>query len=510
MAGLAQKLKQQATPAPHYITLDDATLERTGVDATISDFLLRKNVLMVVDPSTIPDDPPPSGFTLTGTLPTSEDDTFFSLTGRDCSVTFVQNGSVIDFQLPVNPESEEGSYVTWRFSDSFGPSTTLFNNLPITDPRFLFATYDVSSSSKTGLNFTSGLPLIGVLADVPALIGGSTSRALAAAPEGSAVPEANSSTYTLQGLISQIEQGTTFDLQASLNTPTVDITFIQITSPFVGAMLTYEEQEVEAESGWLLEGGSGGDVENGEAEQLVAADKKWSAVSQIYVGAGIDINNSSGTSVPLEIRAILPLQSGIPLMLFRVGPPPGFITSINDIGELVAGNTWNEFFTGPAAQLQPYVATFGLMSFTVKVNLTKLSVISLNLEAGISEPWKFFNDMFVMNSFDVSWVIISPTTNTLQNAEISSEIVLFNNPAFTFTVDMLLPDLFISGEYANTVSFTMAEIVEQVNSFFGFSLPVPPDDMATFSFGNFTTTIDVPGSIFTFSAIARKSSRHSD
>jgi LysM repeat protein len=497
MAQLAQKLKQQATPAPHFITLDDATLERTGVDQTISAFLLRTNVLVVVDPSTIPADPPPTGFTLQGTLPTATADTFFNLTGRDCSVQFVQNGDVIDFQLAINPESEGGSYVKWQFSDSFGANAYLFNNLPITDPRFLFTTYDISQTVLTGLNFSSGLPLIGVLADVPALIGGSTSMALAAASASGGevvVPVANSSTYTLQGLISQVAQGTTFDLQASLNTPTVDITFIQITSPFVGAVLTYEKAD-----------GGGGNGGGGNGSALVAAgdgEDTWTSVKQIYVGAGIKISNSSGTEVPLEIRAILPLTSGIPLMLFRVGPPPGFITSINDIGSLVAGNTWNEFFTGPAAQLQPYVATFGLKSFTVKVNLTKLSVISLNLEAGISEPWKFFNDMFVMEKFDVSWVIISPTTNTLQNAEISTTIVLFNNPAFTFAVDMLLPDLFISGEYAGTVSFTMADIVNEVNSFFGFSLPVPPDDMAQFSFGNFTTTIDVPGSIFTFSAIA--------
>ncbi|MEZ4783418.1 MAG: LysM peptidoglycan-binding domain-containing protein [Candidatus Kapaibacterium sp.] len=500
MQQLAQRLKTQATPPPHVITIDDEVLGRDDVNAIIESFLLRENILLVVDPSTIPDNPPPTGFTLQGTLPSESSETFFSLTDRDCSIQFVMNNNVIDVVLTINPRSENGGEsVSWKLSSSFGPQTFLFNSLPLEAPKLTFSTYRASATQLVGLNLTSTISLTGVLAGVQSLIGGGSSQ-LQLADAGSATGSETTTNgavvladmvYTLNGLISQVDEGATFDFQASLELPSIDLGFIEITSPFVGAQLVYEKQVTNGSEGRTLLIGSG------EKD-----DDKKKAVSRIYVGAGIGVKNTNGKVVPLEFRAILPLQSNLSLMIFSVGPPPGLITSIDDLGSLIAGNTWDAFFEGPAAQLKPYVATFGLRIFTAKVNLTSLSIISLNVKAGITEPWQFFDNMFTIKTFDVDWTIISPTKNTIQNAVISTQLELFDDPNMLFGIEIILPDLFISGEYLGTASFTIADLIEKINEFFNTSLPVPPDDLATFSFSDFTTTIDVPGNIFTFSGLA--------
>lgn len=464
MQQLAQTLKQQATPAPHTITLDNDVLQRTDINALLSAFLLRQNLLLVVDPATIPGNPPDSGFTLSGSLPSQASNTFFNLTNKTCTLEFVQGTAGIDFVLTINPDSD----APWNLSDSFGVDVLLFDSLPLDAPQLIFTTYASSQYNQPGLYFSSQITLTEVLADIPKLLAGATTS--------TALSARASQPYVLQGLISQTPQGAAFALQAGLHVSGVDLTFIKIGPPYVGVALSYEQQNG-----------------NGAAAQ-------WEAVSQLYAGAQLNVQNSEGKGFELDFNAYLPLRSGGGLMVFVLAPPPGFITSINDLGEWLAGNAWDAFFDGPAQQLKSYVSTFGLKGFLVRVNLASLSIISLHIKAGISQPWKFFNDQFVIEKFDVDWTILAPTTTALQSAIISTELELFNDPNFIFDIEILLPDLQISGVNKGTHSFTIAELVEKVNSFFSFSLPVPPDDLASFSFTNFTTTIDVPNSQFTFGA----------
>jgi LysM repeat protein len=470
MQQLAQALKQQATPTPHTITLDDTVLQRTDINGLLNTFLLRQNLLLNVDPATIPDDPPASGFTLNGNLPPQAGDTFFNLTNKDCTLAFVQNQVGIDFVLTINPASEFRQSVDWTLSASFGVQASLFDSLPLETPQLIFTTYALSQGGQAGLYFNSPITLVDVLADVTQLLKGASSTP--ALIVGAAQP------YVLQGLISQTPQGTSFALEAGLHVSGVNMTFIKINPPYVGVALSYEQQSTNG---------------NGGATQ-------WQPLPQLFVGAQLNVQNSQQKGFELDFNAYLPLRSGGGLMTFALAPPDGFVTSINDLGEWLAGNAWDAFFNGPAQQLKPYVSTFGLKGFLVRVNLSSLTIISLDIKAGISQPWRFFNDQFVIEKFDVDWTILAPTTTALQSAIISTELVLFDDPNFTFDIELLLPDLFISGVNKGTHSFTIAELVEKVNSFFGFSLPVPPDDLASFSFTNFTTTIDVPNSQFTFGA----------
>src|SRR5689334_15874301 len=108
---LASLLIQQSTPAPHQIRLDDQTLGTTGLNALITGNLGRKDctLIMTADPTTIPPNPPASGFTLSATVPSGPDG-FLSLDGRDASIEFLV-GSTINLVLTVNTRESDGNPV---------------------------------------------------------------------------------------------------------------------------------------------------------------------------------------------------------------------------------------------------------------------------------------------------------------------------------------------------------------------------------------------------------------
>jgi LysM repeat protein len=502
MQQLADQLRQQAASGP--VTIDATLLGRTDLTALLQTWLVRANVKLLVNPTAIPASPPATGFSVPAQLPAVAADTFFALTGRDCTLTFVVNGSLIDFTLAVTPQISAGAVVTWTLGQSFGMAATLFDNVPFTSPTLTFTTYQVSANLPVGLNFAAPVTLIGVLADVTKLLTGATSNELTT----------GAAAYQLAGSISQQHGGSAFDLTASLFASGVGLGFIHISSPYVGLQLEWvQDNTPQSPSKALPAAGYGtagrsSDVmsvlasEASEDQTALTAAVPWKQVAAVYVGADVKVSNSTGQSITESILAVLPFTSGRNLMSFIIQPTDGIITSISDLGSLLAGNDWNTFFDGPASVLKPYVDSFGLERLTVRTALSSLTVVSLMVQAGIDKPWRFFDNLLVINSFDVQWLIIAPASTATQSAIINTQLELFNDPDLTFDIEIDLPDLVISGWYNNTVSFTLADLVTKFNSFFGVGLPVPPSDLAEFSFSDFSTTIDVPNSLFMFSCTA--------
>lgn len=485
MQQLADQLRQQAASGP--VTIDATLLGRSDLTALLQTWLVRADVKLLLDPSAIPLDPPATGFSLAARLPTLAADTFFALTGRDCTVTFAVNGAVIDFTVAITPQTGSGAPVAWTLGQSFGMAASLFDNVPFSSPTLTFTTYQLSADLPVGLNFTAPITLIGVLADITKLLVGAESDEPASAAQA----------YQLTGAISQTHGGTAFDLRASLFTAGVGLGFIQISSPYVGLQLEWAQDNTPQPPSKALP--AAGQV---IGTQLEPAATPWKQVAAVYVGADVKVGNSTGQSVSESILAVLPFTAGRNLMTFVVQPTDGIITSISDLGSLLAGNEWNAFFDGPASVLKPYVDSFGLQRLTVRTALSSLTVVSLMVQAGIDKPWRFFDNLLVINSFDVQWLIIAPAGAATQSAIINTELELFNDPDLTFDIEIDLPEMVISGWYNNTVSFTLADLVTKFNSFFGVSLPVPPSDLAQFSFSGFSTTIDVPNDLFMFSCTA--------
>jgi hypothetical protein len=250
---LVQLLQQQAASAPHQIILNDAALGRSDLDNLIKQQLQRSagNILVVVNPNDIPTNPPVTGFSLSGFLPSNQANSFLNLTNKDVTVNFVMNGTVIDFTLDVTLTKENNLPASWSFGTSFSdmPGSGL-DSLDLSDPHFILATFatpymqNSQLALSVGLNFYSPLSLSGPLDAVATLISknpvqlsnGRSSTALLPSPTGS-------KSLSLFGLITWAAsdtQGSAFDLRADLHIPSLSISdVLALETLFVGARRLY-------------------------------------------------------------------------------------------------------------------------------------------------------------------------------------------------------------------------------------------------------------------------------
>ncbi|MEB3189546.1 MAG: hypothetical protein VKL42_04295, partial [Snowella sp.] len=489
---LAQNLKQQAnTSASHYITLDDHILQRSdgGISQLIKDSLLREqgNIILVIKPDDIPDTPPDTGFELKGITPNTDTDVFLKLKNQSVTLNFVVVNSKIEFKLTIKLTE------SWQFSNSFDAvSVLVFDSLLsqgeesglLSEKEFIFSSFQESQTTENleaGLNFSAQIQLMGVLGYITDLLPQTTPSL----PTGETGNSPNQ--YTLKGAIRQ-NQNThqpEFDLKADLNVATLNLPnqqpILEISDLCVGANLTY--------------------VQSSDQEE------KWESFPQLYLGGEITLENSSGTKMPLEIRGFLPDRPRLSLINFAIFPSEKdrLSTSLDRIGSLVGGHSWDNFFQGDSPELQTLhncLKTFGLKSFATSISIEKFSVLSISVNVGTLEPWSFFEGQFQIKYFDLSWMIIDPLDKSIMFVTLATELELFNDNQFIFDITVQVPDLRISGAYKGQISFSFKSLVDKITSFFEIeSLPLP-DDLATFSFSNLYTEINVPSKVFSLSGNA--------
>ncbi|HEY7545039.1 MAG TPA: hypothetical protein VID27_09165, partial [Blastocatellia bacterium] len=458
---LAALLRQQATPDPHYIRLSDQTLGQTGISDLIKENLLRADgtLLLVVDPSSIPANPPASGFSLNAQTPSNTTDAFLNLLSRDATIDFVANSNnQIDFTLTVNLAESNGVAVSWVMSDSYPELTGLpFDGLELPAPEMIFVTA-TGGATPQGLNFQSTLQLNALFQQIIDLLTGN---------------KITLSSYTLTGPLTQTDQGVTFDLQANLNAPPIGIgTLFQMTEIFAGV----SEQWIETDDG--------------------SNEKSKKNLTTLYLGALVSVSNNSGTKVNLDLRALLPINDQSPVMTLAILPQSPFDTSLGNLGSLVGGQVWDDFFTGPASSIGQLLDTFGLKSFLTTFSLKNLSVISFSLDAGTLEPWPLFSPLQSM-TLDVAWSAMFTSSSSFQTLTISAIFQLTDT--LSFDVQIFLPNLLITGvEHGPPTTLSLGEISEQV---FGGNIGIP-DDLLTFTFGDLSVGIDVTNKIYSFGATA--------
>ena len=79
--------------------------------------------------------------------------------------------------------------------------------------------------------------------------------------------------------------------------------------------------------------------------------------------------------VPGNALIVLPLSNpSATMLMLAVFPVPGFEATLGSLGALVAGQTWNDFFSGPASSIGALLDTFGLKSYTTTIDLSGPSV----------------------------------------------------------------------------------------------------------------------------------------
>lgn len=449
---LAALLLAQATPAPHQIRLNDATLGTTGLDALVTTDLRRNDgtLLLVVDPSTIPTDPPAAGFTLAASVPAG-DCGFLALDARDASVQFVVDGGAA-LLLTVQTRLSGGKLVDWVFSDSFRELANLpYDSLDLVGPELELST-GVPAAPKAGLYFDGTLVLTGLFATIASFVG-VTQR-------------------PLLGALARTSTGLSFDLSADLGVATKSLgTVLTLDDLCVGVALTPVTDP------------------DGTTERLV----------QFYLGATVKFTGSGragrpGKTLDFDTRALVPVNApGAQMMLFTVQPVAGFTASLDSLGSLVGGQTWNHFFDGPASGLKPYFASFGLKGYSMSFALASASVTRISIDVGTLSPWTMWNGYTL--SLDASWhILYLGGRQTVSTLTLTAE---FDFKTLSFDVVVIVPDLTITGTQRGApITYSLEKLNADV---FDGKLQLPPG-LLSVEVSDFNIGIDVSPKQFSIGA----------
>jgi LysM repeat protein len=424
---LAALLIQQATQAPHVIRLNDATLQRTGVSALLKENLRRDDgtLLLTVVPADIPINPPPSGFSLKATVPQAPDSAFLNLAGRSVTITFATAGNDIGFTLDV-------ALTAWTFGTSYPELAGLpFDTFSYSDATLHFAT-DEFGGVPAGSAFSAGLALIRLLQIVASFIAGHGGAPI-----------------VIAGPLTPGPQGLSVDLSADLGVPSLDV------GP--GPMLSLHGLSL------------GLEYDPGTSESSKAA-------LLMYLQSSVSVRNSGGSSVTVDVRVLIAPTSGLQTLQILVLPHDPLDTTLDNLGSMVAGQTWNDFFNGPAAPLKSYLDTFGLKSFSLTFAPSGARVVSFALVAGTLKPWTLP-------------VVDTPVTLTMRwtylrgAGSAASFSALFQlSDQLTFDLSLSLPDLKITGTEHGQSQLTLNQLTDG-------KLPIP-DDLLQVTFGDFYFSLE--------------------
>ncbi|MBI3422134.1 MAG: LysM peptidoglycan-binding domain-containing protein [Acidobacteria bacterium] len=482
----AALLINQASNPPanpsNLIQLSDATLQRTGVSALLKQDLGRADGILwlTVDHTQIPANPPATGFTLNALVPVATGQDFLQLAGRNVSLSVFPVGAAgnaqVGFALDINLTQAGQATVAWDFSDSFKDlQGTPFDEVPYQTPHLVFAT-DAHETVARGLAFYAGLELSGFFQNVATLLAHSEARLTADSPARALLAE-DSQALTLSGTITPAASGTALALTCDLGVPTLAIgTVLKLKDLGVGVSLEYAPA--------------------GAIAALVTADAQ--PLVQIYLGATVELGNSSGASMPLDVRVLMPLNGNPDHLTLMVLPGAPFTTSLGNLGSLIAGQSWNELFSGDAKSILKYLDTFGLKSAAVDYSLRSFSVLSVAVNVGTLSAWPLWGDNSV--TLDLQWRILFLPGGTRQNVLVSAR---FQFSQLTFTITVNIPSLVITGVEEGMSSFNLTDLNQKV---FDGKLTIPQNLLdIEVAFGNFNISIDIPNKAYSIGAYASAS-----
>ncbi|HYN84641.1 MAG TPA: LysM peptidoglycan-binding domain-containing protein [Pyrinomonadaceae bacterium] len=529
---LAQLLLQQSSESPHEIRLNDTTIGTSGLDALVKENLVRADgtVVLVVSPSDIPPSPSPSGFTLAATVPAGGD-SFLSLDGRKAQVEFITGPDTTDIVLTVWTRQTPVGDADWVFSQSFPElANQIYDDLTFDGPVLVLST-GASGQPAAGLSFAATLTLDGIFETVASLLGVSDQ-------------------YPLKGALTRGKGGFAFDLQAQigaekrLGTDSVNITMEDsfagvaltpvvtdksstvITSLYLGADVQFQTSQkgqlpldiqvqlpvnttsppvlvlsVTPFHGTPVAIASGGAVRASGTTTVTTAAPHGLSAGDYATVAFVSDSSFNGTfpvaATPTQTTFTY-AQKNTPDATSGGGTvSSGINTSLMQLGELVGGAAWDDFFQGPAAPLKSYFETFGLLGFNATFMPSTASVSSISLSVGTLQPWTMWDGYTV--TLSAAWDILFLGGATAQTLDLKAD---FNFKTINFLLDIQLPQLLITGrESGAPISYSLADLN---NDLFEGKLAVP-QDLLTVSVADFYISIDVPNKQFSIGATASAS-----
>ena len=444
---LADLLRIQASAPGNLVRINDALMQTSGFDALVKRDLLRPDGTLVlhVDPGKIPVTPPASGFTLTDIGVPAAPDSFLNLDGRRASVVFSFTDT-IEVALTVDARSaENGGVVPWLFSTSFPElASQPYDDLDLESPQLLFANANIP-----GLGFSGSLTPNKFFTPLVTLMGLSDS-------------------YVLAGNFTRDDKGNlSFSFEADLSMKPFGIQkIITLDKPRIGV----------------------------DYIAIVAKDGTKSDFINIYLAATAKF----GATVTVDVQVGMPLVgSDSPLLQLTV-LPKDFSTSLTDLVSVVAGQRWDDFFTGPASELKKFFDTFGFRGYSMSFT-TSAKVSALSLTVGTLQPWTLWGNYTL--SLDATWNIVFLNGNALQTILLHAAFNYEDKMGFDVTVQ--LPALIISGHQSgDPIPLSLKEATDKL---FGKGALNVPEDLLQVSVGNFTIDIDKQAKTLAISMVANLS-----
>ena len=445
---LAHLLIAQAMPG-NEIHLNDAVLGTTGLDALVKEHLRRDDgtLYMVVAPSAIPANPPAGGFTITAASVPAGSDAFLKLDNRDATVQFIV-GTTIDVVLTVHAALVHNVVVPppWTLGRSFPEVAYLpYDDLTFDDPTLVFAT-----NATEPLSFDGDLELTGIFATAAELVGASQK-------------------YPLTGALEGADKDFGFDLQAPFG----------LSGKTIAGMVT-------------LDG-----VGAGVSLTSVSHDSTVDRLVAIYLYATVGVQGADKKEHTLTARASMPLNGGPPTtaLLALVPGKDGLVASLGDLGSMIAGESWDDFFSGPASVIKSFFNQFGLKSYSLSVGLNPIAPQSMSLVVGTGKDWQFWPDHPEYKlGLNGAWTLVFLGQTTSSYLIVTADFK-FGGFEFELSIDS---NLLIGGSLkGEPVTLSLSKLSEKA---FGGGLAVPVN--LDLSVSGFSFSIDVNGKKFGFGLVA--------
>jgi LysM repeat protein len=453
---LADALRLQASK-DSTIQVNDALLGIAGFDDLVKADLQRSDgtLILSVFPSQIPQNPPASGFTITAAGVPAGGDGFLHLDGRWVSIQFAF-GATLDVTLTVRTQQQaDGTSVSWALSDSFQEvAFNGYDQVALANTQLTLAT----TAAQNGLQLASTLRPSGVLQAAETLLNLST-------------------TFPLAGNIQHDAKGNlSFALDAHLGIPTFGIE----------GVLTLQKPVIEL-----------------DYTTLVADDGTLQKFTNIGIAATISAGSTSSAAGAADGQVVLEVKIGMPLgnndspLLQLAVIPQGFTASLLSLGSLVAGQSWDDFFNGPAAVLKPYFATFGFIGYTMTFS-TSASVTALTLRVGTLQAWPLWGNFSLQLDATLDVTFLHP--GTVQTLLLHAGFNYDNR--MQFDVDVYLPKLKITGRQSgDPITLSLADVT---NKLFDGAITIP-EDLLQVKVSGFWIEIDQPSKKFGIGATASAS-----
>lgn len=330
----------------------------------------------------------------------------------------------------------------WTFATSWQYMTGgVFDNLPYTSPSFIFSTKEVavfnwwqkSISLKEGQNFAAFITLTQWLQPVVDFFTSwtaSTKLALVGSIDPSQV---NNKDIIYPEL----------DLFAHIDATLISLGFLKVSNPGVGFQIKTVEEIVEAEpedegEALLLEE----ETDDGFAPKEGEIEKIQTPI--LYFRLLL----AAGDAIILDFSASV--ESGASAFVLNVSSDPEKPLTPYNLFSLMAGQNW---FQNIPPTLQQFLNSIEFKGFNTSLDFNKgLTIHSVSARVGSNGAWRLF-DNFVIQQFDVNWLIIGPGTTNSQSLYFSARVDFFPT-IFQGGFDVeITSDLTLSAAFAGSVTF---------------------------------------------------------